>query len=40
MHSVLAIDKNEFLLATITWADNRGKKEASLKNSPLGKNDL
>src|SRR4051812_47979016 len=39
MHSVLAIDKNGVPLGNaITWADNRGKKEAqALKNSPLGK---
>lgn len=39
MHSVLPIDKNGVPLGNaITWADNRGKKEAhSLKNSPLGK---
>lgn len=39
MHSVLAIDKNGVPLGNaITWADNRGKKEASfLKNSSLGK---
>lgn len=38
MHSVLAIDKNGMPLGNaITWADNRGKKEAEeLKNSPLG----
>lgn len=38
MHSVLAIDKNGVPLGNaITWADNRGKKEAiELKNSPLG----
>ena len=38
MHSVLAIDKNGMPLGNaITWADNRGKKEAQeLKNSPLG----
>jgi gluconokinase len=39
MHSVLAIDKNGVPLGNaITWADNRGKKEAQvLKNSSLGK---
>jgi gluconokinase len=39
MHSVLSIDKNGVPLGNaITWADNRGKKEAqSLKNSSLGK---
>ncbi|WP_276365481.1 gluconokinase [Chryseolinea sp. H1M3-3] len=39
MHSVLAIDKNGVPLGNaITWADNRGKKEASeLKSSELGK---
>lgn len=39
MHSVLPIDRNgEPLGNVITWADNRGKKEAfELKNSPLGK---
>lgn len=39
MHSVLAIDKNGVPLGNaITWADNRGKKEAqALKNSALGK---
>ncbi len=39
MHSVLAIDRNGVPLGNaITWADNRGKKEAqALKNSPLGK---
>jgi gluconokinase len=39
MHSVLGIDKNGVPLGNaITWADNRGKKEAqALKNSPLGK---
>ncbi|HET6996392.1 MAG TPA: gluconokinase [Chitinophagaceae bacterium] len=39
MHSVLAIDKNGVPLGNaITWADNRGKKEAqALKHSPLGK---
>jgi gluconokinase len=39
MHSVLAIDKNGAPLGNaITWADNRGKKEAhSLRNSALGK---
>ena len=38
MHSVLAIDKNGVPLGNaITWADNRGKKEAqALKNSKLG----
>ncbi|MEO6722975.1 MAG: gluconokinase [Ferruginibacter sp.] len=38
MHSVLAIDKNGTALGNaITWADNRGKKEAQeLKNSTLG----
>jgi gluconokinase len=38
MHSVLAIDKNGMPLGNaITWADNRGKKEAQeLKNSALG----
>jgi gluconokinase len=38
MHSVLAIDKNGVPLGNaITWADNRGKKEATgLKNSALG----
>jgi gluconokinase len=39
MHSVLAIDKNGSPLGNvITWADNRGKKEArALNNSALGK---
>ena len=39
MHSVLPIDKNGVPLGNaITWADNRGKKEAqALKNSALGK---
>jgi gluconokinase len=39
MHSVLAIDKNGVPLGNvITWADNRGKKEAQeLKGSELGK---
>lgn len=39
MHSVLAIDKNGVPLGNaITWADNRGVKEAQeLKNSTLGK---
>lgn len=39
MHSVLAIDKKGVPLGNaITWADNRGKKEASvLKGSELGK---
>ena len=39
MHSVLAIDRNgEPLGNVITWADNRGKKEAQdLKGSPHGK---
>lgn len=39
MHSVLPIDKNGVPLGNaITWADNRGKKEAQqLKNSALGK---
>ena len=39
MHSVLAIDKHGVPLGNaITWADNRGKKEAQeLKKSPLGK---
>jgi gluconokinase len=39
MHSVLAIDKNGIPLGNvITWADNRGKNEATaLKNSSLGK---
>src|SRR5688572_32257323 len=39
MHSVLAIDKDGVPLGNvITWADNRGKKEAvNLKNSPNGK---
>src|SRR5215211_844990 len=38
MHSVLPIDKNGVPLGNaITWADNRGKKEAKeLKSSPLG----
>lgn len=38
MHSVLPVDKNGVPLGNaITWADNRGKKEASeLKNSTLG----
>jgi gluconokinase len=38
MHSVLAIDKQGVPLGNvITWADNRGKKEAyELKNSTLG----
>jgi gluconokinase len=37
MHSVLAIDKHGVPLGNvITWADNRGKKEArALRNSPL-----
>jgi gluconokinase len=39
MHSLLLIDKNGVPLGNaITWADNRGKKEAEeLKQSPLGK---
>ncbi|HOX82947.1 MAG TPA: gluconokinase [Chryseolinea sp.] len=39
MHSVLAIDANGVPLGNvITWADNRGKKEAQeLKNSGIGK---
>ena len=39
MHSVLAIDKNSVPIGNaITWADNRGKKEAQeLKGSDLGK---
>lgn len=39
MHSVLAIDRNGVPLGNaITWADNRGKREArELNNSPLGK---
>ena len=39
MHSVLPIDKHGVPLGyAITWADNRGKKEAfELKNLPLGK---
>jgi gluconokinase len=39
MHSVMAIDSHGAPLGNlITWADNRGKKEAQeLKNSPLGK---
>jgi gluconokinase len=39
MHSVLPIDKNGVPLGNvITWADNRGKNEATeLKNSSLGK---
>jgi gluconokinase len=39
MHSVLAIDSHGVPLGNlITWADNRGKKEAlELKNSALGK---
>ncbi|WP_333819543.1 gluconokinase [Ohtaekwangia sp.] len=39
MHSVLAIDHQGVPLGNvITWADNRGKKEANeLKQSPLGK---
>jgi len=39
MHSVLAIDKNGVPLGNvITWADNRGKNEATaLKNSAPGK---
>src|SRR5688572_5917655 len=39
MHSVLAIDKQGAPLGNvITWADNRGKREADeLKNSDLGK---
>lgn len=39
MHSVLAIDAHGMPLGNvITWADNRGKKEAQeLRNSPLGK---
>ena len=38
MHSVLPVDKNGVPLGNaITWADNRGKKQAKeLKNSPLG----
>lgn len=38
MHSLLAIDKAGVPIGNvITWADNRGKKEAhELKNSPLG----
>lgn len=38
MHSLLAVDKNGVPLGNaITWADNRGKKEAAeLKNSALG----
>lgn len=38
MHSVLAIDKNGVPLGNvITWADNRGKKEArALREAPLG----
>ena len=39
MHSVLAIDKNSVPIGNaITWADNRGKKEAQeLKGYDLGK---
>jgi len=39
MHSVLAIDKNGVPIGNaITWADNRGKQEATtLKNSVAGK---
>ena len=39
MHSVMAIDSHGAPLGNlITWADNRGKKEAQeLKSSPLGK---
>lgn len=39
MHSVLPVDKNGVPLGNaITWADNRGKKEAhALRNSALGK---
>ena len=39
MHSVLPIDKNGVPLGNaITWADNRGKKEAQvLMNAKLGK---
>jgi gluconokinase len=39
MHSLLAIDKHGVPLGNvITWADNRGKREANeLKNSDLGK---
>jgi len=39
MHSVLAVDKDGVPLGNaITWADNRGKKEAhELKSSALGK---
>lgn len=39
MHSVLSIDKNGVPIGNaITWADNRGKREAEeLKNSPFGK---
>ena len=39
MHSVLAIDKNGVPLGNaITWADNRGKREAQqLKTSAIGK---
>jgi gluconokinase len=39
MHSLLAIDKHGAPLGNvITWADNRGKREANeLKNSALGK---
>lgn len=39
MHSLLAVDKNGVPIGNaITWADNRGKKEATeLKNSALGK---
>jgi gluconokinase len=38
MHSLLAVDKSGVPLGnSITWSDNRGKKEASeLKNSALG----
>lgn len=40
MHSLLAIDKNGVPLGhAITWADNRGKKEAGeLRQSSLGQN--
>lgn len=39
MHSLLAVDKNGVPIGNaITWADNRGKKEATeLKNSTLGR---
>jgi len=38
MHSLLAVDKDGVPLGnSITWSDNRGKKEAAdLKSSPMG----